>query len=174
MATQYRSSHGLWCTLLSKSMDSSSYQTRQYSKNKKCKTRPCTTQIDSPNWSRDPHIVVGDLSLAKKIPLCKFINVCKVLVKKGHPFPLNSIGEPHCFSWHLWGKCKTNCHQKANHIHPPAEVISKLIDRCVITVEGRVSKRLSRQPTVVPAPRTTASVVWSKKHLHLTNKLKIF
>ena len=83
------------------------------------------SNVNNLNW--DPRIV-GDPPLAKKIRNCKFTGVIKAMDAKGHPVLKTTAGEPHCLSWHLQGKCKLDCHRKADHIHAPPSVINPLIE----------------------------------------------
>lgn len=82
--------------------------------------------------------------------------------EKGHPVPLNSLGELHCLSWHLRGKCKTDCRQNTYNIHAPLEVINHLIEWCTIALKWGVGRRLSHEPNVVSTPSRTASAVGPK------------
>ena len=59
--------------------------------------------------------VIGESPLAKKI-VVNFAPAIQPMKEKGHPVPKNATGQDHGLSWHLHGKCKADCVQKADHV----------------------------------------------------------
>ena len=82
------------------------------------------------NRNRDSR-VVGEAPLAKKIrDRGNFAPVIQEMKSKGKPIPQNANGGDHCLSWHLRGKCKTDCVRKADHIAYDRTALEPLFEWC--------------------------------------------
>jgi len=82
------------------------------------------------NRNRDSR-VIGEAPLAKKIrDRGNFAPVIQEMKAKGKPVPKNANGGDHCLSWHLRGKCKTDCVRKADHIAYDSAALEPLFEWC--------------------------------------------
>ena len=80
--------------------------------------------------------VIGESPLAKKIRLQgNFSPVIQEMKAKGKPIPKNANGGDHCLSWHLCGKCKTDCVRKADHIVYDGAALEPLFEWCLEAYE---------------------------------------
>ena len=86
------------------------------------------------NRNRDDR-VVGDAPLAKKIRLAgNFAPIIQAMKDKGKPIPKNAAGMVHCLSWHLRGKCKSDCPRLADHV-PASSALEPLFQWCLEAYE---------------------------------------
>lgn len=77
------------------------------------------------NRNRDPR-VMGENPLATGI---RNTLISDVLSNVGSA-PLAKNGNPRCFSWHLKGKCYSDCPRAVDHIVLPSEEADKLVEWC--------------------------------------------
>ena len=74
--------------------------------------------------------VVGQAPLAVKIRAKgNFAPIIQAMRAKGKPVPTNADGGDHCLSWHLRGKCKTDCIRLADHV-PSSPALEPLFQWC--------------------------------------------
>ena len=107
--------------------------------------------------------VVGEVPLAKKIRARgNFAPVIQEMKAKGKPVPKNATGGDHCLSWHLRGKCKTDCVRIADHVAYKQTALEPLFQWCHEAYEWGAGRRPSHQSAVVSTPSwRTASAVTS-------------
>jgi len=77
------------------------------------------------NRNRDPR-VMGETPLAKQI---RKLPIGEALAKAGTP-PVTTSGNTRCLSWHLKGKCYSDCLRKADHVILPIDDADTLVEWC--------------------------------------------
>lgn len=77
------------------------------------------------NRNRDPR-VMGETPLAKQI---RTDAIADALARAGSP-PATTNGKTRCLSWHLKGKCYSDCARKDDHVVLPIEDADTLVEWC--------------------------------------------